>query len=299
MKEEGVLFQIKHQSSQDGPGLRTVLMLKGCPLRCVWCHNPEARSFKPQLVFEENNCHNCFTCITSCKNMAHFAEGDHHEIHFDNCEADGYCVKTCPFDAVSISGKPFTVDEAMDLVLPEIESFRANNGGITLSGGEPMSQFGFTLAFLKRANELNIHTCLDTSGYAKTAFFEEVSPYVDMFLFDYKETDPSRHQEFTGVNQQLILKNLEFLVNHNKKVILRCPIIPGYNDSDVHFKGIAALSNQYKIEVQLIPFDDLAESKAKQMGIELPMAEFIDATPEMYAYWVSTLHDLGCEVKPF
>jgi pyruvate formate lyase activating enzyme len=298
MKEEGLIFKITHGSTHDGPGRRTVIMMKGCPMRCVWCHNPEARSFKPQLVFEQQNCHNCFTCLTTCRNEVHYAIDDKHHVNFNNCLADGHCVKNCPFDALYLVGRSFTIDEVLDIVVPQIKNDNSSDGGVTLSGGEPMSQFGFTLAFLKKAKELGIHTCLDTAGYTKTDHFKEVAPYVDIFLYDYKETDPYRHQEFTGVNQQLIMKNLDYLVSMGKNVILRCPIIPGYNDTPAHFQGIATTSKKYSdLKVEILPFDNLAETKAQEMGIELPMAEFKEATPEMFGQWVKILKGLGCNVN--
>lgn len=297
MKEEGIIFSIKHRSQLDGPGLRTTALLKGCPLRCVWCHNPEARSFKPQLVFDQGNCHNCFTCLTSCKNEAHYVEDDRHCVDFEKCLADGYCVKNCPFDAVYIIGKTLTADQFIEIIQPEMGLFKESGGGITISGGEPMSQFGFTLSVLKKAKELEIHTCLDTSGYAKPSLFEEIAPFVDIFLYDYKETDPVRHQEFTGVNQQLILKNLEYLVSLGKSVILRCPIVPGYNDTDIHFQGIANLAKQYNLKVDILPFDNLAENKARQMGIELTMAEFEESPPDLVRKWIQKLEQLGCPVN--
>jgi pyruvate formate lyase activating enzyme len=298
MRKEGLIFQIRHGSTHDGPGTRSVVMLKGCPLRCVWCHNPEARSIKPQLVFDHDKCQNCFTCLTSCRNEAHFATGDQHHVNFDNCMADGYCVKNCPFDAVAIMGRNLSIEEVFEAILPEVDNFKEVGGGVTLSGGEPMSQFGFALDFMQKAKELGLHTCLDTSGYTKTEHFEEISPYVDVFLYDYKETDPYRHQEFTGVNQQLIMKNLEYLVGSGNTVILRCPIVPGYNDTQSHFSGINEISRKFgSLEVQLLPFDNLAETKANQMGIALPMAEFNEATPEMYEHWVKTLKEMGCNIK--
>src|SRR5690606_10100771 len=148
MKEEGIIFSIKHKSTGDGPGLRTTALLKGCPLRCVWCHNPESRSFKPQLVFDQDSCHNCFTCLTTCKNDAHYVEDERHCVDFEKCLADGYCVKSCPFGAVYMMGKAFTPDTFIEMVEPEIDDLRKLGGGITISGGEPMSQFGFTLSVL-------------------------------------------------------------------------------------------------------------------------------------------------------
>ena len=296
MKVKGTIFDIQRNALNDGPGIRTTVFMKGCPLRCVWCHNPEARSSKPQLSFSEADCQNCFTCITTCRNDVHQVINDEHYVNFDRCEADGYCVKNCPFNAVEVIGKNMSVEEVMEIVLKDIAFYDKSEGGLTISGGEPMSQFNFISELLKEAKENKIHTCLDTSGYAKPGKFEEILPLVDLFLFDYKETDPNRHHEFTGVNQQLILKNLDLLYQHKKEVLLRCPIIPGYNDSETHFQGIAHLSQKYNMNVEIMPFHNMANGKVQKYGLESVLPEIDNVSTEQLEHWIFKLNSLKCKV---
>ncbi|MGK7394159.1 MAG: glycyl-radical enzyme activating protein [Candidatus Cyclobacteriaceae bacterium M3_2C_046] len=298
MKEEGIVFDIQRHALNDGPGIRTTVFLKGCPLRCVWCHNPEAQSFKPQLSYSSNQCQNCFTCLTICKNQAHQVVNDQHCLDVEKCEADGYCVRNCPFEAVEIIGKSMTVDQVMEVVRKDQDYYIQSGGGVTLSGGEPMSQFAFTYHLLKSAKQENMHTCLDTSGYARPDQFEKILPFVDLFLFDYKETDPNRHHEFTGVNQQLILRNLDLIIKNKAKVRLRCPVVPGFNDSDQHLKGIALLSQKYQIPVDLMPFHNMAKGKAERLGLDsFVLPEIAAVKPEEEEKWLKLLKSYGCLIN--
>ena len=294
--KKGIILDMLVEADKYGPGLRLALLLKGCPLRCVWCNHAEARSMSQQLSFNKDNCQNCFSCLTACKNGAHQVTDDQHCINHDKCQVDGYCVQTCPFDALSLKGMAMTADEAMTIILENFYSEGFEHKNLTLSGGEPMQQFEFSKQILSLAREEGFNTCLDTSGYASKAHFEEILPSVDLFLFDYKETNPQRHLEFTGVKQHLILDNLQLLVKHNKSVVLRCPIIPGYNDHEEHFEGIARLSQQYELPVNILPYERLDPGKIKSFGIDNPMVDVMAAEEATLEQWSYILKKKGCLV---
>ncbi|MFW5760272.1 MAG: glycyl-radical enzyme activating protein [Cyclobacteriaceae bacterium] len=293
--KKGIVLNILGEATTYGPGSRSVILMKGCPLRCVWCNQVEARSVVPQISFDKDKCFNCFTCLTACKSGAHSVNNDQHCFNHEKCRADGYCVKACPYDAVSIKGKAMSADELMPTILEMSDTENSNRRNLTLSGGEPMQQFEFSKELLTLARQNGFHTCLDTSGYSSQSNFKEIAPLVDLFLFDYKETNPQRHLEFVGVKQHLILANLKLLVEHKKSVVLRCPIVPGYNDHEEHFEGIARIATQYDLPVTVLPYEKLDLHKIELYGIDTPMAD-IAAEHATVEQWLYLLKDKGCTV---
>jgi len=257
----------------DGPGIRTTLFLKGCPLDCAWCHNPESISPDKELMFKEQKCACCGKCVETCRQHCHAiippVEGNSkpaHTVDFERCAACGACVKVCLYDALSIAGMAVDADEILSEMLKDKPYYETSGGGITISGGEPMMQFDFLLLFVQKAKAAGLHVCLDTTGFAPWKRYEKVLPFVDLVHLDYKETDPEKHREYTGVDNQLILENLARMDGQGTSIILRCPIIPGLNDREEHFRAIAELANKYPHieEVHVLPFHPMGMNKAQR-----------------------------------
>ena len=268
METKGTVFNIQHFSVEDGPGIRTVVFFQGCPLDCIWCHNPESKSFKPQLFLDKEKCYKCGRCASVCKEGCHIIENGKHEIKRDRCISCGACDKECLFEALRLSGKKYTIEEVME-ELEKDDVFFGNDGGVTFSGGEPFAQPEFLLELLKKCKEKGYHTCIETSGYGNPNYIKDAAQYTDLFLYDCKETDEGKHKEFTGVDNKLILKNLEVLEKEGARVLLRCPIIPNRNDRQDHLENIGKLANRMDciIGVELLPYHPLGLSKSKQLDI--------------------------------
>ena len=253
-----MIFDIERNSYVDGPGIRTTVFLKGCPLSCVWCHNPESQSFKKQMMFFKGKCIGCGKCREVCPN------------NLKSCDFCGKCELYCPADARKICGKEYTIDEVLKEIVKDKPFYENSGGGVTLSGGEPLAQYDFSLELLKKAKENGIHTAIETCGYAEKSKILEIAKYVDLFLFDCKETDQELHKEYTGFDNKIILENLKALSDAGSKIILRCPIIPGFNDRAEHFKGISETAENFiGIEhIEIEPFHPLGESKYSALGRE-------------------------------
>lgn len=251
---KGFIFNIQRFCITDGPGIRTTVFLKGCPLNCLWCHNPESKAGYPEIAYY--------------------------------CEKYVGCNNT-----LEVIGKEVTVREVTDEVLKDKIFYENSCGGITLSGGEPLAQFPFALALLQEAKAVGIHTCLDTCGYAPTESFTEMLNAVDLFLYDYKETDPQRHKEYTGFVNELILKNLRHIDRLGGKIILRVPIIPGYNDRADHFDGITKTANQLKnlIEINVMPYHPLGKSKCEAIGRKYPLEDLSFPQDKIVESWINRI----------
>ena len=202
-----LIFNIQRFSVNDGPGIRTNVFFKGCPLNCLWCHNPESKSTKPDLGFIASKCIGCGHCLTQCPGHCHTMENGEHVIDRSKCLACRACERFCA-GALEIMGREMTVDEVLGEVMKDEIFYKTSNGGMTVSGGEPMIQFPFITELLRAAKEKGLTCCMETCGFAAWARFEEIMPYVDLFLYDIKETDPARHREYTGADNALILENL-------------------------------------------------------------------------------------------
>ena len=294
----GTVFDIQRASLHDGPGIRTAVFLKGCPLHCIWCHNPESQSTQKEISFRPESCAVCGECVKTCQHAAHLIVEGIHLYDRSLCEACGDCVDTCLYEALRLAGQEQTVEGVMSIVLRDQPFYDQSGGGITISGGEPLLQPEFTLELLKAARAEGIHTCLDTCGWASQRAFEQVLPFVNLFLFDYKATDPETHRKLTGVSIDLILSNLDFLVKQGASIRLRCPLVPGINDSFDHLAGIAALQLRYPgLEgVDLMAYHNVGNAKYERFGLENTLPDLSTTEDAAKQAWLKTLHNLGCEI---
>ena len=292
----GMVFDIQRSSLHDGPGIRTAVFLKGCPLHCAWCHNPESQSKNTEISFRPESCAVCGDCVSTCLHGAHSIVNGVHFYDRSLCEQCGDCVETCLYEALKLAGKELTVREVMAVVLRDRLFYEQSGGGLTISGGEPMLQPEFTLELLKAATAEGVHTCLDTCGWTSQRLYEQVLPFVDLFLFDYKATDPEAHKQWTGVSNKLILSNLDFLVRRGASVRLRCPLVPGINATPEHLAGIAALSKRYPDldGIDLMAYHNVGNSKYERYGLNNPLPDLQTTEDSTRQAWVEELHALGC-----
>lgn len=291
------VFDIQRYALHDGPGIRTTVFVKGCPLDCLWCHNPESKRREPQLGCLFSQCVSCGACRDVCPQGAHQVESGAHTILFDRCKACGECVAACGTGALRLYGRGWSTGELMEVIGRDAAYYGRSGGGLTISGGEPLLQFDGTLELLRAAREQGIHTCLDTCGFAPQERYEVLLPYVDLFLLDYKLTQPERHKRYTGVSNELILSNLAFLCSHGAHVFLRCPIIPGVNDDDGHLEAVAALSRAWPEaieQVNIMAYHNMASGKTAQLGGEYALRDLPSMTREDKAHICRRLEALGC-----
>ncbi len=265
----GSVFNIQKFSIHDGPGIRTTVFLKGCPLRCKWCHNPEGLSAATEIEYEPTKCIGCGACAVTCPHGCHsLSEAEGHGYIRDDCVKCGKCLEKCVAGALKLVGTEYTVEEVLKKVMADKIFYDTSGGGMTLSGGEPFFQHEFATALLKAAKEAGLHTAVETSGFCKTDILLDAAQYVDLFLFDYKATGDDLHRELTGVPQEPILRNLKALSDVGAKIMLRCPIIPTANDTEEHFSAIAdfadALDGVQRVELE--PYHALGTGKAPKIG---------------------------------
>ena len=270
--QSGTIFDIKKYSINDGPGIRTTVFFSGCPLSCVWCHNPESQSLTPELLYRAGRCLLCGDCIQACPQGAVSLGESSNAITTDRqkCSRCQTCVTTCYSGAREFSGREMTVEEVMADVERDIPFYDESHGGVTFSGGEPLMQPTFLSSLLKACRAQEIHTVVDTSGFANWKVIEQIREDVDLFLYDLKHMDSVRHREVTGVPNEVILENLRRLSAMGAKCIVRIPLIPGLNDDEQNLlesgKFIAGLSHIESVE--LMGYHDIAQAKYEALGRE-------------------------------
>ena len=284
----GIIFNIERFAIHDGPGIRTVVFLKGCPLRCIWCANPEGQKAEPEILFDERKCDECGLCIDACSLNSIKKVDEKILIDREICNVCGNCVNICKkygTEALSIIGQWVSVQEVLSEVEKDRLFYENSGGGITLSGGEPLSQPRFVLELLKECKKELLHTAIETSGYAPTRIFRRILKFVDLVLLDIKHMDPRLHKRFTGVSNRLIMKNAMQLSDLKVPTILRIPIIPGYNTSQSNLEDTALFIDKLNVdEVNLLPYHTFGVSKYKMLGreyklnrIKIPDNEYMTA----------------------
>lgn len=266
---KGLVFNVQRYSIHDGPGIRTVVFLKGCPLRCIYCCNPESQDPRPEVEFWHDLCRHCGLCVSVCPRQAinpdlWLSSGP--KIDRQLCDACGMCAAACPANALRMVGQPYTVEQVMAQVLRDAGYYRRSGGGVTLSGGEPLAQPAFNAALLRACHERNIHTAVETCGYVSWRAFEAVLPYVDLFLCDLKHTDSAAHRRLTGRPNHRILNNFQRLASAGAAIIVRAPLIPGHNLSESHLRAVADLAARLgALEVHAMPLHHLARDKFRRL----------------------------------
>lgn len=272
-RTEGSIFDIQRFSIHDGPGIRTIVFLKGCPLSCLWCSNPESQRLKPVLMYQPMNCIHCGKCISACKIKAisHTNKGF---IDRDICTSCGECANVCPTGALTIKGKKMTVEQVIKELKKDAIFYRRSGGGITLSGGEPLVQSDFARELLKACKAQGWHTAIETTAYADKEVIEDVFPYIDLALMDIKSTNSLLHKKYTGVANEIIIDNAK-LVSKITKMVVRVPLIQGFNSSK---EDILELCNLVKTlnnvnTIHLLPYHTYGENKYDLLGREYLMKD--------------------------
>ena len=286
----GNILNIQRFCTDDGPGIRTTVFLKGCPLSCVWCHNPESQSPKRELMYAPDKCLHCLQCTLLCPVKCHKKGADGHEFDRTACISCGRCL-TVLCDALEGKGDIMSADEVLAEVRKDKAFYENSGGGLTLSGGEPLSQSAFCRELLTKAKAEGIHVCIETCGFATRQSVAEIAPLVDIFLFDYKESDPERHKTYTGAELSVILQNLQYLDSLGKRIILRCPIIPGYNDRPDHFEGIASLASSLSHieEITVEPYHTLGADKYRRLDRDYTLSQVTAPPKDTVRSWVATI----------
>lgn len=290
----GTVFEIKRFAVHDGDGIRTTVFLKGCPLCCAWCHNPEGLSRKVELAYYESKCIVCGECIVACPNAAHSLTDRGHLLRRDLCTACGKCAEACLGDALKCFGKKVTPKELLPILLEDRAFYASSGGGVTLSGGECLLQADFCAALLKLLKENGIHTAVDTCGFVSREAIDKVMPLTDVFLYDVKGIDETVHIRCTGQSNQLILENLRYIDNCGKAIEIRIPFVPDYNDGEIDAIGAFLRDFRHITKIRVLPYHNYAGSKYRALGLDsslpprLPTAEEIEsARSRLRAYGLS------------
>ncbi len=269
--QSGMVYNIQRMSIQDGPGLRTTVFLKGCPLHCLWCSNPESQSFQPQLLVFENLCCNCGKCGEACPHGAVSTDGEHFNRDLSLCRNCGACAEVCPTKARVMSGNVMSVDEVMKVVRKDELFYTNSGGGVTFGGGEPTSAGDFLVELLESCRQAGYHTCVDTCGHCAPGQFKKVLDLAEMFLFDCKHMDPEQHRRLTGQDNSVILANLREVLRSGVPVHIRVPLMPGLNDSEENIAAMAAMLREFgKHEVDVLPCHAFGRNKYTALGHAVP-----------------------------
>jgi pyruvate formate lyase activating enzyme len=296
----GWVFNIQRFSIHDGPGIRTTVFLKGCPLRCLWCSNPESLRMEPHVMYWRERCIRCGACLAVCPRSAIVVdEAGCRQVLPELCDLCGRCLEECYTGALEQIGRLMTVDEVLSIVEKDRLFYDESEGGVTLSGGEPTAQPRFSQRLLQSCQERGIHTAIETCGHAVWNVWQTILPHLDLILYDLKEINPTRHKRYTAVSNELILDNLRRLARTDKTIIVRRPIIPGYNDDQESIHALACFVHELGTvhEIHLLPYHRFGRDKYERLGMKYPMGDVPSLREEEVTGLRDTLVSHGFRVK--
>ncbi len=297
-RNSGVVFNVQRFSLHDGPGIRTTVFLKGCPLRCRWCHNPESQSPNPEIMYWETRCSGCGSCVVACSAGALRMERGRPVSTGKPCAVCGECVEVCPSGARGVSGRTVTPRETLAEVLKDNVFFEQSGGGVTFSGGEPLAQPRFLEEALRLCKDAGLSTAVDTCGFAPWAVIDRIIPAVDLFLYDLKLMDDDAHRKYVGASNAVILDNLRRLAERKAPVVARLPVIPGVNDdSDNIQKAGEFLAGVGVPEVSLLPYHEIGKEKYARLGRDYPLAGLAAPSHESIERLAQALRSFGLRVS--
>ncbi|MCB2295630.1 glycyl-radical enzyme activating protein [Clostridium algoriphilum] len=298
LKTKGIVFDIQKFSVHDGPGVRTIVFLKGCPLSCKWCCNPESQIEMPQVMFMEQNCTGCKRCSEVCKNFA-INFNLPNRVDQSKCVHCGKCVEVCFSEALNMAGNVKSVKEILTELSKDDIIYRRSGGGITLSGGEALAQPDFTKELLKGCKAKGFHTAIETSGFTSRTVLERVLPWLDLIMLDIKHMDSNKHKEYVGQNNETILENAKIIAQSGKPLIIRIPIITGFNDDENNIRATAkfVVSLKKVKEIHLLPYHRLGQNKYDYLGYKYKMPELKPPLEEDMTYLKKVVEAEGLVCK--
>ena len=263
------IFDIKHFAVHDGPGIRTTIFFKGCPLKCIWCHNPESISKEKELGYLSHKCKDCGKCVSVCPTGAHYFDKDmHHRYDREKCVLCGKCTEVCRANALSLYGRWAECDEILEDLLLDRDFYESSEGGVTLSGGECLIQADFCRELLKKLKNEGRHTAVDTSGFVSKANIDKVLPYTDLFLYDIKAMSSENHKRCTGADNKTILENLRYIDSVGGKIEIRIPYVPEYNSEEISEIGKFLTTLKNLLGVRVLPYHNYAQTKYNSIGMK-------------------------------
>lgn len=269
----GMVFNIQRYSIHDGPGIRTVVFLKGCPLRCLWCSNPESQAPGAESMFFDDKCTGCGACVGVCEHGARVVENGVATRFRGRCCSCGACAEACPNGAIRMAGSCMTLADVMKTVEKDRPFYDESDGGVTLSGGEPARQAAFAASILRRCHDRLIHTAIETTGLAAWTDMKQVVEHADLVLYDLKHMDSQKHRQFTGAPNDQVLSNARAIAEMGKSMIFRVPLIPGYNDDFDNLASVCDFAHRLGVrEVDVLPYHDYGRAKYGRLGREYPLS---------------------------
>ncbi|HEY5582879.1 MAG TPA: glycyl-radical enzyme activating protein [Ruminiclostridium sp.] len=273
--QQGIIFDVDHFAVHDGPGIRTTIYFKGCPLSCKWCHSPESQSDKPQILFASNRCIKCGACVGECTQCCQALSQDgKRKFMNEDCVCCGDCTKVCPSGAMFLSGKKLQIEDVMKEIIPDKVFFKNSGGGVTLTGGEVLMQAKFAYGLLRHLKEEGINTIVETSGYGNKEELLILAEFVDTFYYDFKLSDKKQFSYYTGGDLDIVLSNLRFLREKTDSIVLRIPLIPGITDSEENITTIYKIALELNItKLHLLPYNMAAGEKYEWCGKKYELEE--------------------------